>query len=294
MTDHPTVLFCVGATKAGTSWLYRYLAGHPDCHLRAIKELHYFNVLEAGTLQRRKSVVEADLLAAKARQADGRNSDYIARLIRDLTDWVAVLGQGHHAIANYLRYLTDGIGSKRLVADITPAYAMLSEARLRAMAGIAPDVRFLYLLRDPVARMWSSARMLGRRRATTRDDFPARSIDAMEQMLAGVEAGMADREDYAGTITRLRAAVAPDRLLIQLQDDLMSVPGIARLCRFLGISADHPADFDTRHHEGLPLALPDDLRARAQAALRPQYDFVARLFPDLPDSWRRNMTEVHG
>lgn len=293
MSSEPTVLFCVGATKAGTSWLYRYLAGHPDCHLRAIKELHYFDAVERSTLRRQKTAVESDLLRAQARQADGRGGEYLSRLIKDLGDWVAVLGQGHRAVSAYLGYLTEGLGQKRLVADVTPSYALLPEARLQMMAGIASDVRFLYLLRDPVSRMWSSARMLGRRRAIDREDFPALSAEAMGQMLDAVEQGLTDREDYAGAVARLRAAVAPQRLMIQLMDDLLSAPGIARLCRFLGIS-EHPADFETRHHEGLPLALPEELRARAARVLRPQYDFTASLFPELPDSWRRNMTEVHG
>ena len=39
MSDEPTVLFCVGAAKAGTSWFHSYLENHPDCHMRGIKEL---------------------------------------------------------------------------------------------------------------------------------------------------------------------------------------------------------------------------------------------------------------
>ena len=42
MGDQPTLLFCVGATKAGTSWLFDYLKHHPECHLRSVKELQYF------------------------------------------------------------------------------------------------------------------------------------------------------------------------------------------------------------------------------------------------------------
>jgi hypothetical protein len=293
VSGQPTVLFCVGATKAGTSWLYRYLSGHPDCHLRSIKELHYFDAIETGTLRSQKVRMEGDLLRARARQAESGSGPLIDAVIKDMADWIAVLGQGHRAIGAYLGYLANGAGAKRLVADITPSYALLPEGRLRMMAGIVPDVRFLYLLRDPVARLWSGARMVGRRQALEPDQVPARSIEAMEQMISGIEAGGADREDYAGAITRLQGAVPPQRLMIQLMDDLFTVSGLARLCRFLGI-ANFPGDFDTRHHEGPTLALPDDLRLRAQRALRPQYDFVARLFPDLPDSWRRNMTEVHG
>jgi hypothetical protein len=50
MAANPTALFCVGATKAGTGWPVRLLQDqpdcHPDCHARAIKELHYFDALD--------------------------------------------------------------------------------------------------------------------------------------------------------------------------------------------------------------------------------------------------------
>lgn len=293
MSGEPTFLMGVGATKAGTSWLYRYLAGHPDCHLRSIKELHYFDMIETRGLQRWRDRETARMLSLRARQEDGRGTPYVARVVNDLKDWVAVLGKGPRGVSAYIEYLTQGRGDRRLVADITPAYATLSVDGLRRMAGIAPDVRVLYLLRDPVARMWSAARMIGRRRATDKAQFPAQATGAMAEMIARVEAGHTNREDYAGTVRRLTEAVPPHRLMVQLLDDLLSAPGLKRLCAFLGIK-DHPGDFDTRQHAGLPLDLPEDLRLRAQRALRPQYEFAATLFPDLPDSWRRNMTEVHG
>ena len=172
------------------------------------------------------------------------------------------------------------------MADVTPAYALLPVARLHQMAGIAADVRFLYLLRDPVARLWSQARMIARRAVGDVAEFPARAVAEMRALLDRIAAGTREREDYAGIITRLRAAVAPERLML-------TRPGLARLCAFLGIRVA-PADFDKRVLEGAPLPLAEDLRARAQGLLRPQYEFVARLFPDLPESWRRNMAEVHG
>jgi hypothetical protein len=36
---------CVGAQKAGTSWLYHQLTLHPDFWMPPIKELHYFDTL---------------------------------------------------------------------------------------------------------------------------------------------------------------------------------------------------------------------------------------------------------
>ena len=42
----PTVVYGVGATKAGTSWLYRYLHDHPDCAMPAVKEAHYWDTFD--------------------------------------------------------------------------------------------------------------------------------------------------------------------------------------------------------------------------------------------------------
>jgi hypothetical protein len=281
VAQEATVLIGVGAAKAGTSWLHRYLAGHPECHMRAIKELHFFDHVEAGTLPRHQRHEAARLLKARARQAEG-----------DASAATAGLRQGPGAVAAYLGYLAAGRGQRRLVGDITPSYALLPVARLRAMAGMTTDVRFVYLLRDPVARLWSQARMNARHDAADMHG-EATARHAMSALIDGIEQGNPDRADYRGTIARLRAAIAPERLLILLQEQMMSRPGLARLCRFLGI-AEHPADFDRRENAGPDLPLPDDLLHRARRALRPQYDFAASLFPDLPANWRQNMTGVHG
>lgn len=294
MVAEPTFLFCVGATKAGTSWLYRYLSRHPECHLRSIKELHYFDMIESGNYARHRDREAGRLASLRAEQASGAPMGaFRQRMLRDTEEWVSVIGRDGEDLDAYRSYLAAGRGARKLVGDITPAYALLPVERLSGMARMAGDVRFVYLLRDPVSRLWSQARMVAFRKARSMADFPARAVQVMGEMIEAIGAGRTDREDYAGAITRLRAAVDPSRLLVQLQDEMMGVPGLARLCGFLGISSE-PADFDKRVHEGTPLALDEGLRARAQAALRPQYDFVAGLFPELPDSWRRNMIEVHG
>ena len=48
----PNLLICVGATKAGTSWLYRYLHGSSGMpRVRAVKEYrYYFSTLHARNL----------------------------------------------------------------------------------------------------------------------------------------------------------------------------------------------------------------------------------------------------
>ncbi len=80
---------------------------------------------------------------------------------RDLDAAIALLGRPESGAA-YLDYLGAGQGAA-VVGDITPAYGLLSVERLRAMAALG-ETRFLYILRDPVARLWSHVRMIAGRR----------------------------------------------------------------------------------------------------------------------------------
>jgi hypothetical protein len=293
VAQQPTILFGVGAAKAGTSWLWRYLAGHPECHFRSIKELHYFDGLAqnrlAGALRKARAELnrwrDEVVLASDARAAG------LARRMRDLQDWIAVLALGANDPAAYRAYLTSGAaGPARVVGDITPAYALLPVARLREMAGLARDVRFVYLMRDPVARLWSHVRMLARRHAPE-SGFADYALTLLRRVCAGDVDGQAGgvvaRGDYAAALARFDRAIDPARLLVMFQETLLSQPGVARLTGFLGIAA-HPADLGRQVHGGVPLALPVAERDAARAFLRPQYDAVARRFGDLPEAWRMN------
>jgi hypothetical protein len=293
VTKAPTILFCVGATKAGTSWLYDFLAGHPGAHLRAIKELHYFDTLESGGF--RRQIVVQDRFAARIRgrisAVEGEALARATQKLQDVLDWQAVLALESEDTARYLAYLTGGQISQSLVADITPAYALLPHDRLHAMARLSPDVRFVYLMRDPVARLWSHVRMIVRRAGEVSERLAAACAAILDKALAGQEAGITERGDYAAALTRLNAAVAPEKLLVMCMETMLTPAGLARLCQFLGLEA-READFDAPTHVSPALAMTLDQKHRAAAYLRPQYDFVARHYPDLPANWRKNMGEA--
>lgn len=289
MTAEPTLLLCVGATKAGTSWLYQHLRSHPDCHLRAIKELSYFTTVETGAYGRQIRLHSrvADRLAASGVARPGRG----AARARDVAAWLQVLRRRVEDVPAYLSYLTDGIGARRLVGDVTPAYALLPEARLRQMAAMTSDVRFLYLLRDPLARLWSHVRMLAVRAAQEASEVPARARAILARVLAGEETAVATRGDYAGVIGRLTAAVPSGKLAVMVQDEVMTPPGLARLWAFLGIGAGN-AQFDLRVHRGVDVPLESDQAAAARVWLQPQYDFVEAMFGRLPQGWQRHGSGV--
>lgn len=291
MTAEPTYLLGVGATKAGTTWLYNHLRAHPECHLRAIKELHYFDTIEDGSYQRQLKVQRRYLAKVRDNRARGVSNNTVStRREGDVREWISVLKDRAENVPGYLAYLSGGRGARRLVADITPSYAMLPEARLRAMASMAADVRFLYLMRDPVARLWSNLRMAAARAGASEDNVQNLARQLLDQALDGQASGTVDRGDYIGAITRLRAAVPPGRLMITFQERLQTAEGLAEICVFLGITPV-PADFTTRVLPGVPAEMTAEQISRVRTLLAPQYAFVARAFPDMPAAWRLNMAE---
>lgn len=281
------VFFCIGAAKAGTDWVHRQLSQHPDCHLRSIKELHYFDALDGDHMKRellKHRGFQKELLTKLAR--DGQVPDDAQALrLADRAAWMDVLETGQEDAAAYLAYLKNGAKPGQVVADITPAYALLRQKRLRAMATLTDDVRFLYLLRDPVDRLWSHVRMIAARRDDKGQLTRQRAARILDRVIKGQETQIADRSDYAGTLARLKAAVPGKNLLVDAIERMVSGDGIKRLCDFLGI-APMAGDLSPVH-TGQRLDMTRDQRHAAARWLAPQYDAAEAVLGSLPKTWRR-------
>jgi len=293
----PVILFGLGATKAGTSWLYRYLAGHPECHLRTVKELHYFDAETPESLrfQLRQLRARRDRLR-DARDVQPRGLTEWRKLdaqLRDVTDLLAL--QKSRGEGEYLHYLTEGRGSRPVVADITPAYALLPPDRLTAMTALAEGTRFVYLMRDPVARLWSHVRMIAARRVKERKgaDLMAEAGQVLDEALDGQARHITDRGDYGAALARFDAALPQERLFVAFFEELFGTETLARLCDFLGITPTE-GRYERKVHEGVRVDMTEAQRHRAALALRPQYDMVAARMGRLPPAWAANMAGEAG
>lgn len=294
-TVPPTLLFGIGAPKCGTTWLHDYLSGHPDCHFRAFKEMHYFDTLQEGKFDWLLEFIQGVIERREASVADAtpnKRKELAAEII-DMRDYLALMSQRKDDRFGYSRYLVQGVGLKKLVGDITPNYALIPAKVLAEMAAMTKETRFVYLMRDPVDRLWSHVRMDVRNTLKEGEDYLEKSRTHLAELLdgsAGPRASAYRFSDYKAVIEKLRAAVPAEKTLIMFQEDLMTPAGVKRLCSFLGIR--HVAgDFGKEVNAGRPADLPEEDRAAMRRALRPQYEFVAQNFPNLPESWQRTMSE---
>jgi hypothetical protein len=287
-----TLFFCVGAQKAATSWLADYLRGHPDVCLPVQKELHYWTtVRQPGASQwwprvtfeiekmQKRSLMER-LLRSPGRRRYERSWHLADAMYRDTAP-------GHHAYADTLFQAWRG---EPVVGEITPAYAYLRPEVFAEMAALNPDVRFIYIMRDPLDRLVSALRMSMRR--AVRTDAPRIEAKTFEERLEAAASVPDERNlqlsQYDRTIRRLEAAVAPEKIGYFFYETILSQPEVDRLADFLGI-ARRPADFGTRVHgaRGDEGALGPVMEARLAAVLAPTYDFVrARFGERVPAEWR--------
>ncbi|MEM8788302.1 MAG: sulfotransferase [Pseudomonadota bacterium] len=297
--SEPTLVICVGAQKAGTSWLMQYLRDHPDCPIRRVKELHYFDTLDdpAGSRFAAERVKQLTRLRKKAGffTKDGRIARQTMADIRAANALRPGSDGSHDA---YVAYLMKGAGSKRVVAEATPVYGTLGRAVFDQMLRLTDDVRLVLLLRDPLDRAWSQARHDARMWTLyTKTSGPAPAA-RLRRYVNGEDSPIRRRSDYRSMLTELTAVVPRERLHIAFYEDLFDpraqAQTLSRLTDYLGIRS-LPGHDRPRVNAGKPQTLGARLRARCLVTLRSQDAYCHDFFSGaLPERWRQHMAEDAG
>ena len=256
----------VGAQKAGTTWLHDQLELHPQVAVPRRKELHYFDTV------------------APARSGESFGPRHISSVRRSVEQgkWglaektlevLEVAFSGHRAYLDYLERQADE--ESVVVGEITPAYATLDARGFAMVRRVLQHPKVIFVMRDPVARYWSSLRMSS-----------ADSEDAVERFLTNSvdEFGTHERDDYAATV-RLLDRVFGDDVLYLFYENLFGAESLHRVADHLGVAREW--DWDIGRHSNVGVAIdrpatPDVVADR----LAQQYRFVRRRFGDeVPESW---------
>jgi hypothetical protein len=284
MTPRYPDFLCIGAQKAGTTWLHQALAAHPDLWLPPLKEVHYFDVLhlnyardpatgltgiDKGRMDKALRLIEAASQKKKA-SIEKLKTIHVLSLIgmRGLTDdWYGEIFASAPANAK--------------CGEITPEYALLPDEGVAHIIKLAPRARFLFVLRDPIERGWSDLRMLRSRQAAK--PFSDRHRIESRDFFA--------RADYMTTIERFRRHAGIENLLVLFFDHIAANPRalLARVCEFLGVEFARAdlAGIDEPVHQGAQSPLPPDLYDTLKARLKPAYERLLALREPVAEDWYR-------
>ncbi len=180
-----------------------------------------------------------------------------------------------------MRFMNWGRRSAGVLFEATPDYSMLDRRGFEAMNAMAPDVRLIFLMRNPADRFWSSLRF-------NKTHRPGFDIGTMFDRLIERE-DFRLLADYGRTIREARAAVGDNRLHVEFYERLFTAEAVEALCAFAGLDYVAP-DFGSRVNASSPFDFPEPLRKRAVRAYERTYKEIAALYPGkLPRNWQADI-----
>jgi len=165
--NNPNFL-CVGFRKSATTWLYSFLDKHPSFAMPKIKELNFFG----------NPSLDGEDAELRIKYLKNKNSKYITKLKnnwRNRSQFVHTIPevQGDGSMESTMAWHTnifeltiaDYKKNKQtdqldiLSGDISPLYQNLPKKRMRLIKEYFPNIKIIFLLRDPVKRIWSDFSM---------------------------------------------------------------------------------------------------------------------------------------
>lgn len=234
-----------------------------------LKEIHYFDVVHlkynrdpaTGMTAMDTARIEKSMQTIESMVKGGRP-------IRERLERI----QGTALIG--LRTLTDewygtifqDAGRRKACGEISPEYALLPDEGIEHVTRLSPNIKIIFVLRDPVDRGWSSLRMM-QRRTNTVGTHELRQVES-EDFLS--------RADYAATIERYRRHIPAESLLLLDFDEIATNPMalLTKVCEFLDVRADRGRfkRLETPVHQGQKAELDPVLYQALCTRLRPAYD----------------------
>jgi len=268
---------CIGAQKAGTSWLDKNLRRHPKLWLPPMKELQYFSHLHLPTARRWTTRQRQERGTQLLRRYMEKNEpgDWNYRHIARLADIIA----GPITDAWYGRIFALA-KPDQICGEVTPDYYILPDEGIAHVVKLSPAVRIVLSVRDPIERSWSHLRMLARNRGLNADRDLTEFATRADQLV---------RADYPAVIRRWQAHVPKDRFLVVFMDELVASPNavIEKVCAFLGVAYGDemfPKAADPVH-AGEAQDIPPVILALLKERFRPVYDEIATLYPEEGARW---------
>lgn len=148
---------CIGAQKAGTTWLYKNLNRNPEMWLPPVKELHYFNRVRTNEIL----LGDWDIT-----HPEGIYNRYIKNQFPQNLNTIRWLKEFYRFRLSknwYLNLFDEKYTKGKTCGDITPGYSTLDDSGVNyAKKVLGSETPIILILRNPIERSWSSAKMMFR------------------------------------------------------------------------------------------------------------------------------------
>lgn len=257
----------IGAMRSGSTWLHRNLRAHPGLWLPPIKELHYFDCHAGGP---RLNKFSRDHLRRRLRAYRHPRALRLETLLWDLRYFLR-----RRDDAWYRSLFRPARG--RVAGEITPRYSILEPQAIAGVAALLPEVKLIFVMRDPLARSWSQVT----RGALAELGPAARELPVAEWKRRLSSEGVRRRSDYPAILRSWSAHVDADRIFLAFFEEIGTAPRelLTRLFDFLGVAAPGAVWFGAERVAGRASATPGEripMPAEIRRHLAAEYEPVLR------------------
>lgn len=278
----------VGAQKCGTTWLHDQLKSNQSVNMGFRKEYHVFDSIENPRQHNgfREKYIQSALDLYNNGQL-GRNLSNKMRGCAKHSLMLAFIDNVENYF-DYFDYLYLKNDQTKVVGDITPNYANLKPKTFQLLKdGLEKrgfKIKIFFLMRDPVERIWSSARMKKREMRGPKKD----SFNEFEHLLSYKKGSDLDvNTRYEATINNLEKVFNASDIFYSFYEELFNASTFERIKDFLEIDLK---PFDATHIANASpkqLALPEQLNHQLVERYRPTYEFMRSRYGDsMLDRWQ--------
>jgi hypothetical protein len=226
---------CIGAQKAGTTWLHTNLSKHKDLWLPPIKEIHYFDYKEKDFSPAFKEQLFNNQprnrrwrRIAKNRLKLNLKSPNFQRLSWDIN---YLFNRQNND--NWYSSLFE-LGRGKIIGEITPAYSTLNPSSVAHIYELMPTIKIIFIMRNPIERAWSYFFSYMSKQGKTIDSFS--EIELKNQFNSNYSLL---RGSYSQTLQVWQTYSFQEQFFIGFFEEIIEHPEefLASICNFLGVKA---------------------------------------------------------
>ena len=261
---------CIGAQKAGTSWLFEQLRTHPMVWMPPVKELHYFDYLYTEDSKKwagwhiKTSVANA--IKWHMNTSNPPNLAYV--------HYLSGLATQQLFSENWYRAAFDWhAAAGKVLGDITPEYSTIGPQGIAYLKSLLPDTKIVYVLRDPLDRALSQLKM-----NISRQPIDLTSDAAWDE--AASAPAITNRGAYATYIPQWLEAFPVSQIKFMPYKQIGRDPEsfLCEIEAFLGLSFHSYKKARTPVHVTQPIAVPDRIKQMLCKVVQMDTDFLYNHF----------------
>ena len=242
---------CIGAQKSGTTWLDKMFNSHEGIWTPPVKELQYFNELYMPntfkwTVSHRISHGEkAKVWALKNKSIDQSKVELCEHIAHGLIS------------SEWYERIFDYAPKDSIKGEMTPEYSLLDEVYVKDVARKHPNLKIIFVMREPVDRAISGIKM--RLKQEGFNDQTPKDVIGDFVTSAAMDWDVIERGNYQKIISTWSKNFGKENMLCLLATDLKENPAevLISISKFFGIDeSGFKADINEKVHVGKSYTIP--------------------------------------